>query len=420
MTQPNQDLIDLLLACPYISDKTRRQAVINDLPADIKHNITASTTDKIAVRNLLEACQKHENGLQELLDILEHFEGASSIPLQVVKEFVTKFDSAAPSGIGMGVTNGLAQLPLDHIPHPAPLPPGSRMPFSQNPLFVGREDDLKALAKTLKGGGTAAIGQIQIAAATGLGGIGKTQLASEFVHRYGQYFAAGIYWLSFANPAAIPADIAACAPLTETSLELETQVRRVLAAWQSPLPRLLIFDNCEDETLLNQWRPPSGGSRVLVTSRRSSWDATMGVETLTLGVLTRTESITLLHNHQPDLEQDEAEAIAAELGDLPLALHLAGSFLARYRYAVTATTYLKQLQDQSLLDHASLQGRGTTYSPTGHKLHVARTFALSYEERLDTADETDALAVGPVSPGLMLCVRRTHPPDFAAADNLPG
>lgn len=39
-------------------------------------------------------------------------------------------------------------------------------------------------------------------------------------------------------------------------------MKLVLGAWQSPLPRLLIFDNCEDEALLAQWRPPTGGAHV--------------------------------------------------------------------------------------------------------------------------------------------------------------
>jgi hypothetical protein len=102
----------------------------------------------------------------------------------------------------------LAQLPLATIPDVAALPKGSRMPLSRNPLFVGREGDLKALASALKGGATAAIGQV--AAATGLGGIGKTNLATEFVHRYGQFFAGGVFWLSFAEAANVPAEVAAC------------------------------------------------------------------------------------------------------------------------------------------------------------------------------------------------------------------
>jgi hypothetical protein len=40
----------------------------------------------------------------------------------------------------------LAALPLDTIPDPALLPPGSRMPLRRNPLFVGREADLRMLA----------------------------------------------------------------------------------------------------------------------------------------------------------------------------------------------------------------------------------------------------------------------------------
>ena len=133
------------------------------------------------------------------------------------------------------------------------MPAGSRIPYSVNPLFVGREKELLTLAAHLKGGETIAIGQI--AAATGLGGIGKTQLAAAFVHHYGQFFAGGVQWLSFADPKSVPAEIAACGltmPDIRTdyvTLDLETQVRLVLAAWQSPLPRLLVFDNCEEPTL---------------------------------------------------------------------------------------------------------------------------------------------------------------------------
>ncbi len=82
------------------------------------------------------------------------------------------------------------------------------MPLAPNPLFVGREPDLLTLARALKQGSTAAIGPL--AAATGLGGIGKTQLASEFAHRYGQHFAGGVFWLSFAEPAGVAAAISQC------------------------------------------------------------------------------------------------------------------------------------------------------------------------------------------------------------------
>lgn len=299
----------------------------------------------------------------------------------------------------------LEALPLDKIPNPAPLPPGSLMPLSKNPLFVGREEDLRVLASALKAGGATAISQVETAAATGLGGIGKTQLASEFVHRYGQFFDGGVFWLSFAEAKSIPAEIAACGGAGALELRpdfgtrpLNEQVRLVQAAWQSPLPRLLVFDNCEDPALLARWRPPSGGCRVLVTSRRGDWELALGVQTLALGVLSRPESRALLRQYCPKASTPILDAIAEELGDLPLALHLAGSYLYRYRRVVTPAAYLAQLQDPRLLHHPSLQSGGI--SPTGHVQHVGRTFALSYD-RLDPEDKTDALA-------LSLLVRVAH------------
>ena len=83
------------------------------------------------------------------------------------------------------------------------------------------------------------------------------------------------------------------------------------------------------------------------------------------------------------------------MGDLPLALHLAGSFLATYRDNAalgSPVVYLKQLRGRPLLQHPSLEGRGARLAPTGHELHVAKTFALSYDQ-LAPADTADALAL---------------------------
>ncbi len=53
----------------------------------------------------------------------------------------------------------LASLPVDTIPAPAPLPAGStvrRVP-PVNHAFVGREEELFALARSLKAGGATAV-----------------------------------------------------------------------------------------------------------------------------------------------------------------------------------------------------------------------------------------------------------------------
>lgn len=292
----------------------------------------------------------------------------------------------------------LEELPLNHIPDVSALPPSSRMPLAHNPIFVGRTADLQSLATILKGGASAAVGQV--AAVTGMGGIGKTQLAVEFVHLFGTYFTGGCFWLNFADSDSIPAEIAASGGAGGLNLRPDfhhlpiiEQTSLVKAEWSSPLPRLLVFDNCEDEKLFAQWRPQTGACRVLATSRRPQWGLTLGITPLTLGVLSRTESVSLLRKHRPDLNENDAylEAIAETLGDLPLALHLAGSFLGKYRHADFSQpqAYLAALHRSDLLDHDSMRSGGL--SPTGHEQHVGRTFELS-TERLDPENPIDALA----------------------------
>ena len=293
----------------------------------------------------------------------------------------------------------LEELPLDAIPAPGLLPPGSRMTLTPNPLFVGREGDLRELARTLKAGDAIAIGQVQAAAASGLGGMGKTQLACEFAYRYGRYFEGGVYWLSFATPADIPSQVAECGRAGHmdvrpdfNELPLDDQEQLVVGEWRGAVPRLLIFDNCEDEETLATWKPAVGESRVLVTARRGQWDDTLAMKVMPLGTLNRQESVTLLRRHRPDLPDDspELDQITSELGDLPLALHLAGSYLKRYANSITPTAYVEQLQQPNLLQHRSLEGTGR--SPTEHELSVERTFALSYD-KLDADSPIDVRAL---------------------------
>jgi tetratricopeptide (TPR) repeat protein/transcriptional regulator with XRE-family HTH domain len=286
-------------------------------------------------------------------------------------------------------------LPADALPPRAPLPAGSRMPLASNPLFVGRGDELLQVATALEGGDTTvALGQV--VASTGLGGLGKTQLAVEFVHRYGRFFPGGVYWLSFASADEIPLQVAACAGPGFESRSVEERIRLVKDAWQSAVPRLLVFDNCEEESLLEAWRPTSGGCRVLVTSRRSHWSPTLGITALPLDLLPRPDSIELLRRYRPDLAPDDPslDAVARELGDLPLALHLAGSYLRAYRAEVRLDDYLAELRRSEVLRHASLLGAGLgdSPSPTHHVQSLAQTFALCVG-RLDREREEDRVAI---------------------------
>lgn len=279
----------------------------------------------------------------------------------------------------------LASIPLTDVPVPrSDLPQASRLPFESSPHFVGRDAELKQLAAAI---GTAQPAVVMPAVATGLGGIGKTSLVTEFAYRYGVYFHGGVFWLNCADPDQVASQVAACAvglKLDTTGLSLDEQVQRVLHAWQSPMPRLLIFDNCEDRAILDQWKPTVGGCRVLVTARSIDWPTLTQIR---LEILPPADSRLVLQRLCARLTDADADLIATDLGHLPLALHLAGSYLNLYKHHT-----VEQYRTDLKITHQSLKGRGALPSPTRHEPNVEATFMLSFNQ-LDPTNALDSLAL---------------------------
>lgn len=286
----------------------------------------------------------------------------------------------------------LARLPTSVRPQTGHLASGSRLPFPRNPLFTGRDADLRALAQQLAAGPDA---NGQAAAAVGPGGIGKSQLALEFALRYGQFFAGGVFWLDLSTASNVPAEICQCQGAVEPEHQADfgrlpqgVQLKLILAAWQSPLPRLLIFDNCLSDHLLETWRPPVGGCRILITSRHLVWPLAVGVQSQVLGVLPRADSLALLRKFRPDLPPTDPglNALAGEAGDHPLALYLAGRYLEHYRDVALGqpTAYLTTLRQ-------ALRQDGNRSVGAGHEPKIAAAFRIN-SDVLDPIHPVDALA----------------------------
>ncbi|MBK7219475.1 MAG: hypothetical protein IPH95_21050 [Candidatus Promineofilum sp.] len=311
-----------------------------------------------------------------------------------------------------GATTGEPLPPLDeHGRPPLPdasrdLPPGSRVPYDPNPLFTGREDELRALAHDLLYAPAGA----PVVIATGIGGIGKTQLAVEFTHRYGCFFAGGVQWVSLADgdPAAVAREVAECGAVMklwtaaeEKELAIAERVQRTQRQWQGTEPRLLVFDNCDGHgrqaawRLLDEWRPVGGGARVLVTSRSDVWPA--GFAALGVPALPRPDSIVLLREYLTKGKEKRQESdvdldkVAGVLGDLPLALTLAGSYLAAYP-GIPVAAYLQRLAGTDVLEVLGPREENAPYAWTKHDLDVARTFRVSLDRLQPDESATDAAA----------------------------
>ena len=325
--------------------------------------------------------------------------------------------SPAPTDTIQTALARLAEMPEEPPAERHGLPRGSSVPLP-NAHFVGRTQELADIARHLKQGDATAI-----VAATGQGGLGKSALANEFCHRYGQWFA-GVHWLNCAKPEAIAAEVARVAVAIDPALAEANQPAQVAALthrWGAGLPYLVVFDNCEEPAALDQWRAHLNGARALVTARREQW---LGLQCLALEVLPRERSLELLAAARPGLSVDDPalDAIAAALGDLPLALTLAAAYLENTRNRSPAQ-YLAALEAGGALLHGSMAtGEDRTRN-------VQVSIRLSWD-LLDVASARDALAIRtlqyasllapgePVPFDLLCCVLGVDEADDTATDAL--
>ncbi|MBV6393472.1 MAG: Photosystem I assembly protein Ycf3 [Anaerolineales bacterium] len=301
----------------------------------------------------------------------------------------------------------VASKPPPSPTQPGDLPFGSYLPFPRNAHFTGRGGDLEKLATALIDAPQS--GVVVNQAVTGMGGIGKTQLAVEFAYRYGYRFK-GVHWLDLREAGTLDEQIAQCGSKMGLPLwppTLPEQVAATLREWTANNPRLLILDNFEELTASNEVfaRLRHSGLRLLITSRRTDWNAALGLTRLPLDEFTPAESLDFLRNYITAEREsdDEVKTLAESLGRLPLALELAGRYLERQpRLRIGA--YLSQLENA--LEHPSMQNwKAERKSLTGHDLSLLQTFARSWEQVKDETAQRLFLAAGYCAPNAEIPVQ---------------
>ncbi|WP_062433027.1 FxSxx-COOH system tetratricopeptide repeat protein [Herbidospora daliensis] len=253
---------------------------------------------------------------------------------------------------------------------------GSRFPGAVPPIwnvgprnntFTGRSTAMETLRDQLVGSNRAVALPQQAIALHGLGGVGKTQVALEYAHRFRADYDL-VWWISAEQPDLINTALAELA--TKLNIRYGDSVvagaeaaREALRIGQ--LRWLLIFDNARDSDQLQEYLP-GGSGHVLVTSRNRSW--TDVATPLEVDVFSEEESLEHFVRRVPTLERDEALRVADALGHLPLAIEQAAAWLAET--GVSASTYLEQLDSQS----AEIL---LTEPPRGYPLPVALTWNIS-------------------------------------------
>ncbi len=212
--------------------------------------------------------------------------------------------------------------------------PGNLRPAASS--FIGRESELDEVQ--------AAVNAHRLVTLTGVGGVGKTRLATEVAAQLADDFPDGVWVFELAtvaDPAAVPDAVAAVLGITQQPGK--TVAESVAAALEGRL-RLLVIDNCEHvldtaADLIEAILAHSATVRILATSREglgvadeqvwpvSSLDVGAGTDSAAVQLFVQRAHSVAPH-FTPTREADAVVEICRRLDGIPLAIELAASRIA--------------------------------------------------------------------------------------------
>lgn len=250
---------------------------------------------------------------------------------------------------------------------------------SENPFFTGRDEELEDLHNQLRKKNTAAI--------SGLGGIGKTQIAIEYARRYQKEYE-NAFWVRADTSETLGTSYSKISKLLDLS-EKNSDKQEIIdnvERWLRTNGRwLLIFDNADEPDLIIPFVPRGSEGHILVTTRSADLcNLGLGiVKPLKIKVfspeqgalfLLRRAKLLSADGHLDDAiphDQDIAIIMSKELGGLPLALDQAGAYIAETK------SDLADYQETYKEHRAELLGENWSHD---YPRSVATTWIISFKK----------------------------------------
>jgi tetratricopeptide (TPR) repeat protein len=270
--------------------------------------------------------------------------------------------------------------------------PVCNLPYPPNPFFTGRERELEQLYAQLHQHQIAAIGQT--VSISGLGGIGKTQLAVAYAYQHiNEYHF--ILWARAESVEALTAsyvEIAHLLDLPETDAQEQEIILDAVKRWlHRQRGWLLLLDNADIPAFLPTFLPRTFGGHLLITTRAADLSVSLASipPSLPVTVFSEEQGTTFLLRRSgllalaASLDQVppalllDAQAIVQEFGGLPLALDQAGAYLKET--GCTLAAYWQMYRDHRA-DLLSRRRRTNASSHPDHPDSVATTWNISFEQ----------------------------------------
>jgi len=285
------------------------------------------------------------------------------------------------------------------LPETAATPqPETSLPTSQNNLpwagatkFVGRDEELARLHQLLQ-----EKDQVAIAAISGMGGVGKTELAIQYAQRHLSDYSGGACWI-FAKAGDVGLQVIEFARshfdnfFIPEGLSAAAQVSFCWQRWH-PGKVLVVLDDVDKYEEIKDYLPPqSSRFKVLITTRLQG----LVPQQLSLEVLSPAAALNLLAERigaerisatkgkgfAAAMGASAAEQLCEWLGYLPLGIQLVGRYLAE-QPDLSLERMLARLQKQKLAHSALIRQEGDGNWNLTAQRGIKAAFELTWQ-RLD-------------------------------------
>ena len=295
---------------------------------------------------------------------------------------------------------------------PKALPAIWNVPYNRNSYFTGRQKTIEDIHDALFVGATTSQAQCVL---YGLGGIGKTQIALEYIYKY-HYEYDIIWWLKSENTASLLSDYINLSKQIdiEENSDQRLAVQKVRHWLNQHQNWLLIFDNVANPQDIKDLLPQSSNGHALITTRHQVWDTFRYVNQISEWNPEECSKYLQTRTNQDD--NQSAITIANEMGGLPLAVAQAASYINEAHLSLSQYLTLYKSRHRELLIK---EGRPTEYPETVYTTWSLALEALNkmYPEAQEILAICSFLSPEKISRELILNIMTNVPKDFGQHSN---